>query len=63
MINFLVFTFSKINSIFSIKKRVDEAPKDKFFDFDITYITSRGKWYYTSWKGDLQKSGGIATNI
>ena len=50
-------------SIIALKKRVDEAPKDKIFDFDLTYITSRGKWYYTSWKGDAQKSGGIATNI
>jgi UDP-N-acetyl-2-amino-2-deoxyglucuronate dehydrogenase len=32
-------------------------------DVDLTYITSRGKWYYYSWKGDVHKSGGIATNI
>ncbi len=32
-------------------------------DVELTYITSRGKWYYASWKGDIQKSGGIATNI
>ncbi len=32
-------------------------------EIDLTYITSRGHWYYTSWKGDLQKSGGIASNI
>ena len=30
---------------------------------DLSYITSRGHWYYTSWKGDVQKSGGVATNI
>lgn len=35
----------------------------KHADVDLTYITSRGNWYYTSWKGNLQKSGGIATNI
>ena len=51
------------DSIIALKERVDKAPKDKIFDFDLTYITSRGKWYYTSWKGDVQKSGGIATNI
>jgi UDP-N-acetyl-2-amino-2-deoxyglucuronate dehydrogenase len=33
------------------------------FDVDLTYITSRGRWYQTSWKGDTQKSGGLATNI
>jgi UDP-N-acetyl-2-amino-2-deoxyglucuronate dehydrogenase len=32
-------------------------------DVDVTYITSRGKWYHRSWKGNLEKSGGIATNI
>jgi UDP-N-acetyl-2-amino-2-deoxyglucuronate dehydrogenase len=32
-------------------------------EVDLTYITSRGNWYYTSWKGDVTKSGGIATNI
>jgi UDP-N-acetyl-2-amino-2-deoxyglucuronate dehydrogenase len=50
-------------SIIDLKKRVDEAPKDKIFDIDLTYLTSRGNWYYTSWKGDKSKSGGIATNI
>lgn len=50
-------------SIIALKKKIENAPKDKIFDFDLTYITSRGKWYYTSWKGDNEKSGGIATNI
>jgi UDP-N-acetyl-2-amino-2-deoxyglucuronate dehydrogenase len=50
-------------SIIELKKKVDAAPKDKVFDIDLTYLTSRGNWYYTSWKGDHQKSGGIATNI
>ena len=35
----------------------------RMHDVDITYLTSRGHWYHRSWKGDLQKSGGIATNI
>ncbi len=50
-------------SIISLKKKIDESPADKVFDVDLTYLTSRGKWYYASWKGDLTKSGGIATNI
>lgn len=33
------------------------------YDIDLTYITSRGRWYLVSWKGDLEKSGGLATNI
>lgn len=51
------------DSIKRVKKMVDEGPKDKVYDFDLTYQTSRGSWYYTSWKGDGKKSGGIATNI
>ncbi len=50
-------------SIIALKQRVDNSPKDKIFDFDLTYLTSRGHWYYTSWKGEEKKSGGIATNI
>jgi UDP-N-acetyl-2-amino-2-deoxyglucuronate dehydrogenase len=50
-------------SIIDLKKKVEAAPKDKIFDIDLTYLTSRGNWYYTSWKGDESKSGGIATNI
>lgn len=49
-------------SIIELKKKVD-AQKDKVFDIDLTYITSRGKWYDYSWKGNHSKSGGIATNI
>jgi UDP-N-acetyl-2-amino-2-deoxyglucuronate dehydrogenase len=50
-------------SILALKERIDKAPKDKVFDIDLTYITSRGRWYFISWKGDIQKSGGVATNI
>ncbi len=51
------------DSIVALKKKVDEGPQDKVYDVDLTYITSRGKWYYSSWKGDVHKSGGVATNI
>ena len=50
-------------SIIALKNKVDASQTDKIFDFDLTYQTSRGNWYYTSWKGDVAKSGGIATNI
>ena len=49
-------------SILKLKKKVEDEG-DKTYDFDLTYLTSRGKWYYASWKGDPNKSGGIATNI
>jgi len=50
-------------AIIALKKEVEESTADKKFDIDLTYITSRGKWYFTSWKGDEKKSGGVATNI
>ena len=50
-------------ALLELKREVEQAPPDHVFDIDLTYITSRGNWYYTSWKGDEGKSGGIATNI
>lgn len=50
-------------SIIELKQKVEASPAGKIFDVDLTYITSRGHWYFISWKGDKQKSGGIATNI
>ena len=50
-------------SIIALKEKIAAAPSDQLFDIDLTYITARGHWYYTSWKGENTKSGGIATNI
>lgn len=50
-------------SIIALKEKIKNGPKDKVYDIDLTYLTSRGNWYYTSWKGNVNKSGGIATNI
>jgi len=50
-------------SIIALKKRIEEGPADKIYDIDLSYITSRGNWYHFSWKGDVHKSGGVATNI
>ena len=50
-------------SIIELKNKIENGPKDKIYDVDLTYITSRGRWYDVSWKGDIQKSGGVATNI
>lgn len=36
---------------------------DKVYDVDLTYLTRRGKWYFCSWKGEENKSGGVASNI
>lgn len=50
-------------AIIALKNKIENGPKDKIYDIDLTYITPRGNWYYASWKGDIRKSGGIATNI
>ncbi len=50
-------------AIIALKEEIEKGPKDKIYDLDLTYITSRGKWYYRAWKGDISKSGGIGTNI
>ncbi len=50
-------------SVIELKNKIENGPKDKIYDIDLAYLTSRGHWYYTSWKGDVKKSGGIATNI
>lgn len=50
-------------AICTLQKRVKEAKSDTKHEVDLTYITSRGHWYHQSWKGNIDKSGGIATNI
>ncbi|MBT1700909.1 Gfo/Idh/MocA family oxidoreductase [Fulvivirgaceae bacterium PWU4] len=49
--------------IIELRNKIQSGPKDKVYDVELSYITSRGSWYYTSWKGEMNKSGGIATNI
>ncbi len=52
--------------IIALKQKVSAllaVDKSKVFDVDLTYLTSRGHWFFTSWKGDLDKSGGIPSNI
>jgi len=50
-------------SIISLRKKVQNEQKATKHEVDLAYITSRGHWYLQSWKGDEDKSGGIATNI
>ncbi|MGB0525241.1 MAG: Gfo/Idh/MocA family oxidoreductase [Flammeovirgaceae bacterium] len=51
------------HNVQALKKQIEADDQNKIYDIDLTYLTSRGHWYYTSWKGDKTKSGGIATNI
>lgn len=50
-------------SIIELKKRIDRTPIKEKYKIKLIYITSRGNWYNFSWKGNLEKSGGLATNI
>ena len=53
-------------SIVALKNKISKEllqNPDRIYDVDLTYLTSRGKWYFISWKGDEDKSGGVATNI
>ena len=50
-------------SILALRDKVQAAPQGEVFDIELTYMTSRGKWYMRSWRGFDEKSGGVATNI
>ena len=61
-----VFTILQLRlhpAIIALKDKIANAPAGKKHTVNLQYITSRGHWYHTSWKGDMEKSGGIATNI
>lgn len=50
-------------AIIALKNMIENENRTTKYSINLTYITSRGRWYLTSWKGDISKSGGIATNI
>ena len=50
-------------AILEVRRRTAETPSNAKHEVELTYVTSRGHWYLRSWKGDVKKSGGIATNI
>ncbi len=50
-------------SIIALKEKIEESDPGVMHEVDLTYLTSRGNWYFNSWKGDVNESGGIATNI
>ena len=61
--NYTILQLRLHPAIQQLYKQVIEEPNDMVYDVDLTYITSRGKWYFNSRKGDIHKSGGVATNI
>jgi UDP-N-acetyl-2-amino-2-deoxyglucuronate dehydrogenase len=61
-----IFTILQLRlhpAIIALREKIAKGPEGKIYDVDLNYITSRGKWYHISWKGDIAHSGGIATNI
>jgi UDP-N-acetyl-2-amino-2-deoxyglucuronate dehydrogenase len=61
-----VFTILQLRlhpAIIQLREKIKSGPKDKVYNINLRYITSRGNWYQTSWKGEIAKSGGVATNI
>ena len=50
-------------ALIALKKKLDADQSGKQHDVLLSYVTSRGPWYHVSWKGDYEKSGGVATNI
>lgn len=50
-------------AIIALREKVANSKKKEKYEIDLTYMTTRGRWYFTSWKGDLSKSGGVASNI
>jgi UDP-N-acetyl-2-amino-2-deoxyglucuronate dehydrogenase len=61
-----VFTILQLRlhpAIIALKEKIASLPPGKKHSVELIYITSRGHWYNSSWKGNIQKSGGIATNI
>ena len=50
-------------ALLALREEVSRSANDRIHDVDLTYITPRGLWYFVSWKGSLEKSGGITTNI
>lgn len=50
-------------AILDLKAKVAQEAREDKYEVELTYITSRGKWYMESWKGDPRKSFGVATNI
>ncbi len=61
-----VFTILQLRvhpALLALRESLRSGPPDRMHQVSLTYVTSRGPWYRYSWKGSLEKSGGLATNI
>jgi UDP-N-acetyl-2-amino-2-deoxyglucuronate dehydrogenase len=50
-------------AIVELKRQIDSNPPGTWHQVNLTYITGRGPWYHVTWKGSVERSGGLATNI
>lgn len=58
-----ILQLRSLPSLIELRDRVIAADPNRRFNVDLSYVTERGSWYFASWKGDEELSGGIATNI
>ena len=50
-------------ALIALREKILQERRQEKYELQLTYLTSRGQWYLRSWKGDEEKSGGLATNI
>jgi len=50
-------------ALIALKKKIELEKSSSKHEINLTYVTSRGDWYLVSWKGQMDRSGGLATNI
>lgn len=50
-------------ALIALREKIQQEHRQDKYELELTYLTSRGQWYLRSWKGDIEKSGGLATNI
>jgi len=60
---FIVLQLRVHPALIALREALQNTPMTHKKDIVLTYITSRGPWYLVSWKGDAERSGGLATNI
>jgi len=60
---FNVLQLREHKAIIDLKNKVEKENRNSKYDIVLTYVASRGSWYDFSWKGLIEKSGGVATNI
>jgi len=61
-----IFTILQLRlhpKLLKLREQILQGSNSHQHEVCLSYITARGSWYHNSWKGSLEKSGGVATNI